>query len=341
MKAPGSLLPRRRTTPVTLFTGADALTYLATQWPLLYAQSPLAAPYQDPAWLRGWAAARPPGAEPLIAVADSPDGPAALALLHHADQHTIVPLGSPTAEYIRPVGPGAEHPAATTALVRHLDRWAADGLRVTLADVPATSSLGRHLATREHTAVHCAHVPLPVQFGAMSSSTRRTHVRRERSWTQLETAGRVTFARTTTVDALTLAVSQTIDLHHRRWAGHPAHDPPPEALPDVLARCGPRVASVAQLRLDEHLVASMVLLHRGTTCHSLLPAMDPAAADRAPGHALIRRVAASLAHSGGEVLDLGRTRPDPAAREYKASYGARWTTSLTSTLRPSPPRRAQ
>ncbi|MFF0629904.1 GNAT family N-acetyltransferase [Streptomyces sp. NPDC004296] len=340
MSGVGQLLSRRRVAAVRVLAGRDATAYLAYEWPLLYGRDPQATVYQEPAWVRGWAAQRPAGAEPLVLVAESAYGPAALALLAETvgGETQIRPLGAPLAEYIRPVGPAADHPAATAALARQLVQWGTQGARVTLSDVPASSGLAQQIsgAGWEHTTVPCAHIQLPVPYEAMSRSTRRDHIRRERTWTALETAGRATYTHTTTVNELATGITDALHLHRRQWASNPVHDSPSDGLAEVLIRCGPRTAAVAQLRLDGSLVAAAVVLYQGTRCYSLLPAMDTAVSDLAPGHALIRRMASRLTQRGMDVLDLGRTRLDrPGTASYKAQYLPDWTYSLTASPAPA------
>jgi CelD/BcsL family acetyltransferase involved in cellulose biosynthesis len=331
------ILPWRDTLTVRALEGADALQFLAVHWPVLYAQDPDATPFQSSTWLRGWAAQHA-DARPVVLVAAHAPGRhvAALALAREFNDQgrsRISPLGSPAAEYVRAVGPGASRPHVAAALVQRLAEWAGDGV-VVVPDVPATTPLGRMLAVEpgwRQSTVMCAQVPLPVSYEGMSRSTRRDHVRRERVWTAFEGEGRVAYVRSRTVDELAAGASDALYLHRRRWARHPARVTGElSGLLEVLRRCGPGEAFAATLRLNDAPVAGMVMLYRAQTCYSLLSAMDPAIRDLAPGRALHRRLTADLARHGFNVLDLGRTRSDPGQVSYKNSLGAVWTTTVTA-----------
>ncbi|MFI1621849.1 GNAT family N-acetyltransferase [Streptomyces lydicus] len=331
------LLPWRDTLTVQELEGPEAHAFLAVRWPALYAQDRLATPFQSFAWLRGWATQRPTST-PLVLVAEyAPGRPAAaLALTREVTDEggvRITPLGSPAAEYIRAVGPCADEPHVAGALVQRLTDWAADGAAVVMPDVPTGSRLGQLLAAEpgwSHTTVACAQVPVPMPYAAMSRVTRRDHVRRERTWTALEMEGRVDYRRSSTADELAAGTADAQHLHRRRWASHPTRVPPLDGLLEVLRHCGPTEAFAAVLRLDGCPVAAMVCLHRGPVAYSLLPAMDPAVADLAPGHALHRRLLADLDAAEFEVLDLGRTRDEPGQISYKSQYLPSWTSSVAA-----------
>ncbi|MFF4699941.1 GNAT family N-acetyltransferase [Streptomyces chattanoogensis] len=330
--------PWRDTLTVRMLEGAEALTFLTVHWPALYAQDPDATPFLSPTWLRGWAAQLRDTTPIVLVAAHAPDRPvAALALARASNTQgrtRISPLGSPVSEYIRAVGPGASRPHVVAALVQRLAEWADEGASVVMPDVPSASVLGRMLASEpgwRQSTVLCAQVPLPVPYGEMSRSTRRDHARRERDWTAMEAKGRVEYVRSRTADELAVGYSAAQQLHRRRWAGHPTRvDADLDGLLEVLRRGGPAQAFAATLRLDGVAVAAMVCLYRARTCYSLLPAMDPAVADLAPGHALHRRLCSDLSLHGFEALDLGRTRPDPGQISYKSSYCAVWTTTVTA-----------
>lgn len=331
-------LPWRDTLAVQTLEGADALGFLTVHWPVLYAQDPDATPYESSTWLRGWAAQRRDTTPIVLVAAHAPDRPvAALALARASNAQgraRISPLGSPVAEYVRAVGPGSLRPHVVAALVQRLAQWADEGTSVVMPDVPSSSLLGRMLASEpgwRHSSVLCAQVPLPVPYEAMSRATRREHVRRERVWTALEREGRVEYTRSRTTDDLALGYADAQHLHRRRWASHPVRvDTELDGLLEVLRRCGPSHAFVATLHLDGVAVAAAVCLYRGRTCYSLLPAMDPAVSDLAPGHALHRRLMADLAADHFDFLDLGRTRSDPGQVDYKGQYRPVWSTTVTA-----------
>ncbi|WP_162596779.1 GNAT family N-acetyltransferase [Streptomyces sp. NEAU-S7GS2] len=332
-------LPRRHPTTLHTLEGGPAHAFVRDQWARLYTQDPHATSYQAPGWTRGWAAMLPPATTLLVLVAENPRGDpeAALALQRDHNAHgrpRLRPLGTPHAEYIRAVGPGSDRPPVAAAFAQYLIR-AAHEAYVVMPDLPSDTRLGRMLAeqpTWQHTTVQCATVPLPVNFAAMSRSTRREHARRERAWTLLSAQRRVEYARTTTSDDLAAAVSEAQHLHRRRWAGHPMlpSDGDQDGLLEVLRHCGPE-AFAATLSLDGSVAAAMVCLDRGDVCYSLLPAMDIDLADLAVGHALTRRLAADLTLRGYSRLDLGRTLPTPGQHRYKNSYRPLWTSTVTAT----------
>lgn len=321
-----------------MLEGPEALGFLAVQWPALYAQDPDATPYQSSTWLRGWAAQRRDSIPIVLVAGHAPDRPvAALALARTSNsqgQIKISPLGSPVSEYVRVVRQGASTPHVVCALMQRLAQWAEDGAAVVMPDVPLGTCLGRMLSEEpgwRHSTVLCAQVPLPVEYEAMSRATRREHIRRERTWTALEADGRVEYSRSRTTDDLALGYADALHLHRRRWARHPVRvDTELDGLLEVLRRCGPDQAFVATLKLDGVAVAAAVCLYRGRTCYSLLPAMDPAIAELAPGHALHRRLAADLAAAHFDFLDLGRTRSDPGQVSYKSQYGCSWSATVTA-----------
>ncbi|MGW7641717.1 GNAT family N-acetyltransferase [Streptomyces decoyicus] len=337
MTAMPAVLPRRRPTTLRTLEGEPAHAFLRDQWAQLYAQDPQASSYQAPGWIRGCASVLPPATSVLVLVAENKHGEprAALALQrdHNANGRArLRPLGTPHAEYIRTVGPGSSHPTVAGAFARYLVHAAREAF-VVMPDLPSDSHLGRMLAaqpTWQHSTVQCATVPLPVNFGAMSRATRRDHARRERAWTLLTAQERVAYARTTTSDDLTSAFIEAQQLHRRRWAGHPVlrHDADQDGLLEILQHCGPHEAFVATLRLDGSVAAAMVGLDRGDVCYSLLTGMHPDLADLAPGHALTRYLSSDLALRGYSRLDLGRTLPTQV--RYKASYAAKWTSTVTT-----------
>jgi CelD/BcsL family acetyltransferase involved in cellulose biosynthesis len=243
------------------------------------------------------------------------------------------------------VGPGAEEPAVAAALARHLDTLARSGTDVLLPDIPADSALAQQLTL--HWSGHLsqtayATVPLPVDYSSLSRSTRRDHQRRKRVWHDLHEHGhRVTYHRTQSTTELLETYPVLTRLQRLRWPDQPDQPDQPDTittesrdrhrqLPTVLERCGP-AAFLATLAVDDHICAAQLCLRRGHHVYSLLPAMDPAHRDHAPGHALLRHLTTDLATAGYRALDLGRTSPDPGQHAYKSQYGAVWTHALTAS----------
>lgn len=324
--------------PLRVLEGNQAVDYLTYQWPALYTADAHATPFQSPTWLRAWSARLPAMSVPLLLVAEGP-APAALALVlsrtrERGHPTRIQPLGAPHAEQIRPVGPGAQHPAVAHALARYLTTAARAGTHVRLPDLPTHTPLGHILQSQpgwQHDTVAYATIGLPVSFNAMSSSTRRDHMRRERTWTKLAADGRVHYARTSTQARLDAATAIVEQLHQRRWGGHPLlHGEDRSTLLDVVRRVGPHEASVATLSLDNSVVAAAVCLHRGNACYSLLPAMAPEHAELAVGQALTHRLIDDLTRNGFQRLDLGRTLPEPGQLRYKSSWLATWQSTVTA-----------
>ncbi|PNE43450.1 GNAT family N-acetyltransferase [Streptomyces noursei] len=278
--------------PLRVLEGQHAQDYLTERWPTLYAHDLDATPYQSPRWLRAWAALLPAKTVPLILVAEGP-APAALALTISRTSEKgapirIQPLGSPHAEQVRPIGPGARHPAVAHALARYLGAAASSGTHVILPDLPTHTPLGHILQAQpawQHSTADYATVNLPVRYADMSPATRREHARRERTWAQLNADGRVHYSRTRTQKELVAATAMAEQLHQRRWDGRPIlHGADPSALLDVIRRIGPQEALVASLRLDGTPVAAAVCLYRGDACYSVLPAMEPEQPEMAFGH---------------------------------------------------------
>jgi CelD/BcsL family acetyltransferase involved in cellulose biosynthesis len=252
----------------------------------------------------------------------------------------IRPLSAPHAEYVRVVGPGAEQPAVTAALAGALDDLAEGGDRVVVSDLPVTSALGRHFAATppwKHTEARCAVVPLPVDWAAMSRSTRKTHNRRQRAVDELIADGRrLVFRRSRSAEELRDGYRVLVDLHRRQWS-------PDLVLPDadlrhtadtweqVVGRCGPGLAFVATMELDGVAVAAQLCLYRDTRSFSLRPAMHPDHRSLSPGHALLRRLTDELTASGFTEFDLGRTLDSAGQTGYKSQYLARWTDTITAT----------
>ncbi|MFF5019001.1 GNAT family N-acetyltransferase [Streptomyces sp. NPDC001165] len=334
---PSGRPPRRAQVQVRCLGGSSALDYLDEHWPALYAGDDQATPYQSRAWLGGWAMHQPTCTEPVVIVAqEGPDTVAAMAMARDVTDGRILrlrPLSAPTAEIIRPVGPGAEDPSVVAALIRHLTAHGEHGTEVILPDIPADSMLGRQL--RAQWTGHLAETPyatvaLPVDYSALSRSTRREHRRRQRTWDDLSSAHRVLYRRTHSPTDLLETYPDLLRLHRLEW---PQQEPDTEndaAWHTVLERCGPG-AFIATLAVDGHTVAAQLCLRRGTRAYSLLPAMDPAYRSLAPGHALLRYLTADLAATGHRTLDLGRTTSDPGQHGYKSQYGVIWTSSLTAS----------
>ncbi|AVZ70960.1 hypothetical protein SLUN_00445 [Streptomyces lunaelactis] len=336
MRGPGGLtpLPSASSVTVDVLEGPGAKDFLISQWAALYDQTPMATPYQSPVWLAAHADLLPPTAVLQILVASSGAGPrAALALVQDrglVGRMEVQPLSAPDAEYIRLVGPDAEQPAVAAVIAESLTGLNAD---VMLPDVPADSALGRYIAQWQHTLTRCARIQLPVDYTAMSRSTRREHKRRTRDWNDLAADGHtVTYRRTSCATELLDAYADLAQLHQLRWRGTGPGDrltSADERFRSVLERCA-AMAFIATLAIGEDVVAAQLCLHRGRHAYSLLPAMNPALQDLAPGHALLRRLTADLAAAGYTALDLGRTSSAPGQLAYKSQYAPTWTATLTA-----------
>lgn len=331
-----------------ILSGPAASIFLARRWPDLYSVDPFATPYQASGWLAGWARHLPAHATPLVALVTTGAGEpvAALALAHHREvggRTRVGVLSAPHAEYVRPIGPGSEDPAVVSALGDCLQEL--DDAGIVLTGVPMAGTLGRHLAGRpgwRHTTVPCAAVALPLDLAdpSLSASTRRAHRRRQRDWTALAAAGRVTYTRSRTDAQLRRGFLELAALHRLRWApaDESEHVLREEQWLAVLEDCGPGIATIASLRLDGTTIAAQLLLVRNGICYSVLPAWDPARRDLAPGHALLRYIAEDLAHGGWHgvpcrTLDLGRTVDSQVS--YKAQYSAFWSETATFTRPPA------
>ncbi|MEJ8640116.1 GNAT family N-acetyltransferase [Streptomyces sp. MS2.AVA.5] len=337
-----SVLPSAAPAQVRVIEGPLARSFLTTQWAGLFQQDPLATPYQAPGWLSAHADQLPLTATLMILMAESTGGPrAALAVVRDRTAGgwlEVTPLSTPSAEYVRIVGPDAEHPAIAAALAEALTRLDAD---VMLPDVPATSALGRYISQWQHALTRCARIPLPVPYQAMSRSTRRDHRRRKRDWAALATRGhRITYHRTQSAAELSNAYAALAHLHRRRWrASGPEHrvTSADGRLRTVLERC-PDSAFIATLSIDGKPVAAQLCLHRGRHAYSMLPAMDPDHDDLAPGHALLRHLTDDLTTAGFASLDLGRTTCAPGQIAYKQQYTPTWSATVTAVRRTLPSR---
>ncbi|MGW3154614.1 GNAT family N-acetyltransferase [Streptomyces sp. NPDC001089] len=327
------------------YAGPDAMDVLTLQWRELYAQDAAATPFQSPGWLTAWARQLPHTAVPVVLAATNASGRilAALALARHtgAGRDRLVPLSAPHAESVRLIGPRADDPAVAQPLAFYL--LLADGTAdVALTDVIATSALGSCLSamcessTWSASTTACAAVPLPVRYESLPTSTRRQHVRRRRVWARLASEQEVTYTRTRHTDDLLDAFDVLCELHAKRWEGH---DPHPDGLRAeeidqwraVLRDLG-NEAFIASVAVKGQVIAAQLLLTRGTRCYSLIPAMDPAQLHLAPGHALLRHLAQSLAEEGIRILDLGRTTG--SARSYKGQYAPEWTCTVSAISAP-------
>ncbi|MET7621302.1 GNAT family N-acetyltransferase [Streptomyces sp. NPDC005408] len=335
---PGKLSTLPAPVTVDILENRAARDFLTSQWPGLYEQDRLATPYQSPAWLTVHADQLPATAVLLVLVAAAPSGPrAALAVVRDRSiggRTEVQPLSAPTAEYIRLVGPDAEEPHVAAAIAHTLATLGAD---VMMPDVPSNSALGRHVAAQwQHTITRCARIDLPVPYAAMSRATRREHKRRKRAWDQLTTSSRtVAYHRTSSAAELLAAYPALCHLHRLRWSSpRPDHrlTPADEQFRAVLQHCS-SMAFIATLAVDESVVAAQLCLHRGRYVYSLLPAMDPAQQELAPGHALLRTLTDDLTAAGFNTLDLGRTTCSPGQLAYKAQYAPVWTTTLTAARR--------
>jgi CelD/BcsL family acetyltransferase involved in cellulose biosynthesis len=322
-------------------TGPAARDFLAAHWRELYTQDPAATPYQSPQWLEGWARHLPRTATLTILLAATATGRplAALPLVREDSRNKsrIRPLSSPTAEYVRPVGPHAEVPAVAASFAFFLVMLAEQGAQIEMTDVPSSSALGHYLAQAcqdpgwQYATTQCATVALPIPFSAMSPSTQKSHRRRQRKWTQLADQGRVTYTRTRHTSELLGSYQVLARLHQHRWTGHDPL-PGPSAGADtarwrsVLESCSSALAFIATLCVDDHPIAAQLCLYQGHRAFSVVPAMEPAARHLAPGHALLRHLAQDLADEGFHSLDLGRTAPGQHA--YKAQYRPSWTSTI-------------
>ena len=326
---------------VSVLQGSAARTFLDTSWPTLFTQDPLATPYQESAWLAAHADRMPFTASLMVLVVEDASGPrAALAVVRDrtaGGNLEVTPLSTPAAEYVRITGPDAEQPAVAAAIAEALTRLDAD---VMLPDVPATSALGRYVSQWQHALTRCARIDLPVPYERMSRTTRRDHRRRQRDWDALAPAGHtITYHRTESAAELRDAYSVLARLHRLRWrtAGDAGRLSADDRLRSILEDCTGS-AFISTLALDGQVIAAQLCFHRGTHVYSLLPAMDPARQDLAPGHALLRYLTQDLTASGFLSLDLGRTTCAPGQLSYKASYGPIWSATLTAARRTMPVR---
>ncbi|MFD5079558.1 GNAT family N-acetyltransferase [Streptomyces sp. NPDC058371] len=328
--------------------GPAAMDFLDTQWRELYQHDPLATPYQSPNWLAAWAGHLPHTITPVILAVQAPTGRALAALALAREDNgpgrtRYFPLSAPHAEYVRPIGPHAEDPSVVAALAFCLLLFAEDGGQVEMTDVPIGSGLGQCLTQAtadgdwQHRINPCAEIRLPLDFDAMSRTTRRNHVRRKRIWKSLDVDHHVTYQQTRCVDELLSAYDVLVQLHQSRWEGH-AQLPGALIASDadqwrsVLRHCGEAGATIATLVLDGETIASQLCLTRGTTCFSVLSAMDPRQQHLAPGHALLRFLATALPAEGIRTLDLGRTAP--GQRAYKSQYQPHWSNTVSTVTTP-------
>ncbi|WP_244415073.1 GNAT family N-acetyltransferase [Streptomyces hygroscopicus] len=172
----------------------------------------------------------------------------------------------------------------------------------------------------------------------MSSSTRREHRRRRRTWDQLDSDNQVRYRRTQDTDELLSAYDALVHLHQRRWGqcalpSDPASGTDDVRWRDVLRRCGSDTAFIATLGLGgQEIVAAQLCLYRGRQAWSVMPAMEPDHAHLAPGHAMLRYLADDLSAHGFRFLDLGRTAP--GQHSYKAQYAPQWTSTLSAASAP-------
>lgn len=332
-----TVLPAVPDMPVQVMVGTAARAFLDTAWQPLFEQTPLATPYQSPLWLAAHADRLAPTAELLLLVAEDTTGRPRAAFAAVRNQTAsgwteVTPLSAPAAEYVRIVGPDAEQPGVAAAIAEALTRFDAD---VMLPDIPATSALGRYISQWQHALTRCARVDLPVPYTAMSPSTRRDHRRRQRDWHALAEGGHaVAYHRTQSPAELLDAYTVLAHLHQLRWRGRSelGLTCADERLRAVLERCAD-MAFIATLTLDGHSVAAQLCLHRGRHAYSMLPAMDPAYQDLAPGHALLRCLSDELTTAGYVSLDLGRTTATPGQAAYKSAYAPVWSATLTAARR--------
>ncbi|MET7605894.1 GNAT family N-acetyltransferase [Streptomyces avermitilis] len=335
------------TRTVRVLTGATALAFLNGPYSDLYHNDTNATAYQSPDWLGAWAEQLPAAATPMCLVAQVGPGrvEAALALVRDTtDTHSrLYPLSAPMSDYVRATGPHADDLPVAASFAFALTQLAHDGTTVELTDVPAASSLGRSLAQtagregwQQHT-TQCAEIDLPVDYTAVSPSTRRSHRRRQRRWDSLAENRSVVYRRTRTTAELLAAHDVLTALHQRRWASRTLQPDTPHTTTalgwhTVLERCGADNAFIATLAMDGTVIAAQLCLYRRRTCYSLIPAMDPDHQDLAPGHALLRHLARDLCDHGFRVLDLGRTAE--GQHTYKEQYRPRWTSTVSASRVP-------
>ncbi|OEV13305.1 GNAT family N-acetyltransferase [Streptomyces nanshensis] len=332
-------------TSVRILRGLDARRFLAApdHWQRLLADDRYATPYQSSAWLSAWAGHLPPTATPLVLVAEEAARPvAALALVreHLYGRGRITPLGAPTADYIRPVGRRADDIDAVSALVETLAGFVRDGESVRLSDVPLSSTLGWYIASQREwrrTTTDCAAVRLPVHYGQLSRDTRRSHQRRRRAWRDLVDGGHQVRIDRCSGSALLPAWDILLDLHRSRWGALPAAE---AQLTDVLTHAASSGAAFIEvLRMNGVPLAAQLCLTRHRSAYSLLTAMSDGYRDLAPGHCLLRWLAATLYRDGYEVLDTGRIRPEEGQRRYRRQYDSVIASTVTADLVPTTPAR--
>ncbi|MEU2357696.1 GNAT family N-acetyltransferase [Streptomyces misionensis] len=322
---------------VHVLDGPPALAFLTGTYSDLFRADPKATAFQSPVWLAAWGAQLPPQATPLMFVVVE-DGSAVAALAMVSDEtgarRRIYPLSAPASDYIRPTGSQADRPAVAEHLALAITDAADESTDLELSDVPVTSGLGKILSRVMpedgwyQNVNQCAAVPLPVDYAAMSSATRRNHRRRQRRWSSLAERQPVVYRRSRCAEELLAGYEKLVELHAQRWEGRnlqpaaAAHQ-----LHAVLTRCSADHAFVASLSLGGTVVAAQLCLNHRRTCYSLMPAMSPEHQALAPGHALLRHLADDLRTHAFHTLDLGRTTAGQHA--YKDQYQPRWSSTLT------------
>ncbi|MFJ8677356.1 GNAT family N-acetyltransferase [Streptomyces sp. NPDC093589] len=325
-----------------VFCGPHARDFLTDRWRYLYRQSPNCTPYQSSEWLLGWLDQQPSVASPLVLAYFDSNGCAlaalALARFNDALHPRIAPLSAPMAEYVRPVGPGAEDPYVAASFLCQLQRLAVDE-RVDLTDVPADSALGLCMSqassgVRLYGSSPCAHVSLPLDLHSLSRSTRREHRRRERVWVQMATEHDVRYGRTRGPEELVDAFRDLCRLHQARWSEQArlpgvSLSAESQQWETVLKKC-PQ-AFISTIAIGGSVVAAQLCLQQGDTVFSVIPAMDPAYKNVAVGHALLRALIADLTSIGAGTLDLGRT---VEGQTYKSQYAPEWSKTLSAQLTP-------
>lgn len=330
-----------------ILSGPQALDFLGGSWHELYARDAAATPFQSSAWLIAWARQLSADVTPIVLVSTSSTGKnlAALALARHDDGTgaQVSPLSAPYAECVRPVGPHADDPAVVASFVFHLMLLAEEtGEGVSMTDVLADSGLGRYLTQMSQNAgwsrvdTRYARVRLPFVYAALSRSTRREHMRRQRAWVRVAADCEVTYARTYHRQALMDAESVMACLRPARWYD-PLFSGPTSAngwdhWRSVLRQLDPATTFIATLSLDDTVVAARLCLTRGRHCYSLIPVTDDRHRHLAPDHALLRHLTADLTRKGFTMLHLGRT---PAPEQAGAAqYQPEWTSTLSVLASP-------
>lgn len=309
---------------------ADALAALAPEWAALWERSPLATPFQHPAWLLAWW--RHLGGDGLWTLAVRSGGRLAgvipLFVWSGGGARQVTPVGNGVSDHVDLLAaPGVEL-AVAEALLAHLadsrGRWDTADFRDLPADSPLLAApLPDGVAAEVGDDAPCPVLPLPERIDELGDAVPRGFLKKARyARRRLERETEVTFEAADDASFAEL-FDALVGLHAARWAerGEPGvlGDPAVLAFHREAARglLGHGLLRLYGMRIGGRIVAAHYGFAAKGTAFYYLGGFDPALEKHSPGTVMVAHAIEEAVREGAREFDFLR-----GAEDYKYAWGA-------------------